>query len=67
MTTSTKNFLTSKTLIGVVTAVASLLAAKHGIVLDADGFAGDVLGLLGAALAIYGRFKATTNLTVLPQ
>lgn len=62
-----KNVITSKTILGLVIAVAAPYLAKHGIVLDQAGFVDDIVTLLGAALAVYGRFKASKALSVLPK
>lgn len=63
----TKNVALSKTIIGVVITLATPLLAKHGISIDADGLITDLVTLAGAALAVYGRFTAKTQITVLPQ
>lgn len=53
-----KSILESKTFWGLVIALAVPVAAKHGIIVDPTGAAGDVSTILGGFLALYGRFSA---------
>lgn len=52
-----KGMLTSKTIWGLLFAVATPIAAKHGFVVN-EGTAADVVTLLGGALAFWGRLTA---------
>lgn len=63
----TKNFLMSKTFIGLGVAVGSMVAAKYGITVDSAGLTNDVVSLVGVALAAYGRVKADKALQELMQ
>ena len=53
-----KSIFASKVFWGVVLAVAAPLAAKYGWTLDAEGWSNDAAMFIGAALALYGRWKA---------
>lgn len=64
MTDDTKNMLASKTLWGIVIAFAAQLLARNGITLDVAAWTNDIVSLVGLLLGIYGRFTATTKLTV---
>lgn len=59
-----KSFLLSKTVWGLVLAVASPIAARYGFTIDEAAWVNDIVTALGAALAIYGRFTATKELRV---
>lgn len=64
MDSTTKSFLTSKTVIGVVTLMVSSLFKVHldnALVADVIN---NALTISSAALAIYGRFAAVKKLTV---
>jgi hypothetical protein len=67
----TKNFLTSKTIWGIVTMiVAQFFPGSVDITTmptDALGWAKVAVSLAGAALALYGRWKANTPLTIGPS
>lgn len=67
----TKNFLTSKTIWGIVTMiVAQFFPGAVDITTmpqDGLGWAKVGLSLAGAALALYGRWKASTPLTIGPS
>lgn len=54
-----KSIFASKTFWGVVIALFAPLMARAGLTVDADGLANDIVAMLGAALAIYGRWVAT--------
>ena len=58
-----KNLLLSKSfwgvLMSVVATVATMLHFNFG---DADGWANAVLGLIGSALALYGRIVAVKKI-----
>ena len=61
-----KHFLDSRTIQGVLILLLPTALRRLGIVLDDAGvqaIAGDLVELLGAALAIYGRAKATQPIT----
>jgi hypothetical protein len=64
---ATKNFLTSKTIWGVVTMVAAQFfpGAVDVTQMPSDGlgWAKVVISLAGAALAVYGRWNANQKLT----
>ncbi len=55
--------LTSKTVWGIVIATAAPLLQKHGVTVDAEGTANEVVALAGTALALYGRVTASGPLT----
>lgn len=53
----------SKTIWGAIAVVAVSVAQVAGIELgSADGWAEGIVGLIGAALAIYGRVKAVKKI-----
>ena len=54
-----KSIFASKTFWGAVLAVASPIAAKYGLSLDADGWSNDIVTFIGAAMIIWGRWTAT--------
>ena len=63
-----KNFLTSKTLIGLLGASLPLLSQVTGIGGDVlQGVVGQVVQAVGLLFSAYGRVTATKQLTVLPQ
>lgn len=61
-----KSIFTSKTFLGLIVAVGAPLLAKHGIVLT-DGIMVDAVSLVGAAFAVWGRFRAQQRVHVLPR
>jgi hypothetical protein len=68
---ATKNFLTSKTVWGIITIVVSQFVPGAVDITtmpsDALGWAKVAISLAGALLALYGRWKATTPLTAGPS
>jgi len=62
----TKPFWLSVTFWGALFAVGAPLLAQMGIVFPTDGLADQVVSVLGGIVALYGRFRAKTNLTVAP-
>jgi len=61
-----KSWYTSKTVIGAVIAILSLIAGAFGYDVDAAGqeqITVAVLGIAGAGMAIYGRVKAVKKIT----
>ena len=68
--TNTKSIFLSKTFWGTILTAASTFAAIFGVEITGveneaitQGAAG-VLGFIGAVIAIIGRFKAKTNVTL---
>ena len=62
----TKNILLSKTVWGVVLTLVAVFLPKLGYSLDeatGAGFVDEIVVLLTAAFAIYGRVKAVTRVT----
>jgi len=53
-----KSILTSKTIWGLLIAVVAPLLAKHGISIDAGGFADDLVQVVGLLIALWGRVTA---------
>ena len=64
-TPDVKSILESKTFWGLVLGLGAPLAAKHGIIVDPSGMATDVCAIVGAALALYGRWTAVGKVKVL--
>ena len=60
-----KSILESKTFWGLLLAIAVPALAKHGVILDPSGAAGDVSMVVGAILALYGRFTASAPVNLL--
>ena len=60
-----KSILESKTFWGLVIAILVPTAAKHGIIIDPTGTATDLSTAIGAILALYGRFSATSPVKLL--
>ncbi len=60
----TKGLLTSKTIWGAIIAIAAtaLKIAGYDIGGDTESFVNDIIALLGAAIAIYGRIKAVKKI-----
>jgi hypothetical protein len=58
-TSDPKSILESKTFWGLVIALAMPTLAKHGIIVDPSGMAGDFSTVIGGVLAVYGRLNAT--------
>lgn len=59
----TKSFLTSKTIWGAVVAiVGAALSAFHLDVTGLNGIDGDIITVIGGALAIYGRVTAVKKI-----
>jgi hypothetical protein len=60
----TKGLLTSKTIWGAIIAIAAtaLKIAGYDIGGDTEGFVNDIIALLGAGIAIYGRIKAVKKI-----
>jgi len=61
-----KNFLTSKTIIGIVVAGLALVGNKYmglditgGMESELSGLVTDVIGMCGLAFALFGRIVAT--------
>ena len=59
-----KSLLESKTFWGIVVAFVMPFLAKHGIIVDPTGLAGDVSAVVGSLLAIYGRFTTKGPVTL---
>ena len=66
MSEQTKSFLTSTTIWGILIGLISQIATRAGIHFPADqaGLTNDIVGLIGTALAIYGRFTASQPLHI---
>ena len=62
---NTKSVLESKTFWGLVLALGVPIAAKHGIIIDPHGLAGDMSTLVGGVLALYGRWTASGGIRLL--
>lgn len=61
--TDIKGALQSKTIWGALLAGAAIALNLFHINLgDANGFADDIVGLIGASLAVYGRIKAVKRI-----
>ena len=61
--TDIKGMLQSKTIWGALIAGAAIVLNMFHINLgDASGFADDIVGLIGAVLAIYGRITAVKKI-----
>ena len=54
----TKSLFLSKTFWGSMLAIGATVAQGFGIT-DASGYSNDILTIIGAVLAIFGRVKAT--------
>lgn len=60
----TKDLLQSKTAWGTIIGFAALIAHQLGFDIgDQTGIVNDIVGLIGAALAIYGRVTAVHKIT----
>lgn len=60
-----KGFLQSKTILGVLVALAGSFLGRYGVDIcgaDAQAAATDVLTLAGGVLAVYGRIRADAPL-----
>lgn len=58
-----KSIWLSKTFWGIALTVLALVLKKFNIDLgDTSGLATDLVGLIGAGLALFGRIKATTKI-----
>lgn len=63
MESDIKGILSSKTIWGAVLAIAASLASMGGFNLgDPSGIATDVVALVGALVAVYGRIKAVKKI-----
>lgn len=61
--TDTKSLLESKTIIGIIISVLGIVANMLHIDLGNQGdLLNDVMALLGAGLALYGRIKAVKKI-----
>ncbi|HBE44271.1 MAG TPA: hypothetical protein DDW17_02150 [Deltaproteobacteria bacterium] len=60
----TKGLLTSKTIWGAIIAIAAtaLKIAGYDIGGDTEGFVNDIIALIGAGIAIYGRVRAVKKI-----
>ena len=67
MNEPSKSIFASVTLWGVVIGVVSQIATRYGYQFPGDdaGLANDLAGMAGAALSIYGRFRATQRVYVI--
>jgi hypothetical protein len=67
---TTKNFLKSKSIWGIVVLLAATLGIGDLIPADlaetAPAFIDTIFAIIGAVLAAYGRFAAKDKLTVVP-
>lgn len=57
-----KNFLLSKTVWGVIVMAVSIFSESLGLKLE--GSVEAIIGFIGAALALYGRVKASGPLSI---
>lgn len=66
---TTKNFLTSKSIWGVIIMILSAigLPVPEGFQESMIELINQVFLAIGSALTIYGRFKANSKLTILPK
>ena len=65
-TQTPKSILESKTFWGMILILVSPMLAKNGIHIgDATLAADDISKLIGAALTLYGRFSASSPVTLL--
>lgn len=62
-----KSLFASMTFWGVLVTLVSPILKSHGIEVDAAGLANDIATGVGAAVAIYGRIRASQKVHVLPQ
>lgn len=58
----TKSLFTSKTFWGAIISIAAVGLKFFGIELSDGGFAEDIVALIGALLAVYGRVKAVKKI-----
>lgn len=58
-----KNFLLSKTVWGVAVMAVAIFSDSLGVKLESS--VEDIIGIIGAALAIYGRIKAQGAISLL--
>lgn len=63
-TPDVKSILESKTFWGIAIGFLAPFAAKHGWILDPSGWTTDITAMVGAVLALYGRFTASKAVTV---
>lgn len=61
-----KSIFLSVTFWGILASVISTACKKYGIVIDEAGLANDGVTLVAAGLALYGRFRATQPVHILP-
>lgn len=68
-TMDTKSFIASKTIAGILTMVLGYVLPKFGLDVDynVENAAQNILFVIGLALSIYGRFKATKQIVVAKQ
>lgn len=58
-----KSMIKSKTLWGVAVSIAAIVAGKYGLVIgDESAWVADIVALIAAVFAIYGRIVATKKL-----
>ncbi len=62
----TKSVFLSLTFWSLAVMLASEAAKRYGIVVDQAGLTNDLVSLAGTGLALYGRFRATQPLHVIP-
>lgn len=62
-----KGLLQSKAVWGALLSIAAVAASLLGYQLgDADGFANDIVALVGGVIAVYGRIVAVKKISILP-
>ncbi len=57
-----KNFLTSKTIWGLIITVAGMLLKKYGFDINVPDLTAEVVEAVGIVIAIYGRIKASKSI-----